>query len=258
MILTLLNQTAVQKTYLSGLVILPASGSVSVTGIDQFNIVTDGGLTSDIATNSVHISDGTNEYSCSDAFRYLLISLQNMRVISGGTDGIMIGNIGDRIKVDATFSTATTYSYTSAGKMFKATSGMVLISSAGTVPLFLMINPAGSGKNVKLNKINIFNNGVGTTPFYTHMTLNPTVTSNGTVVTPTGGLQAGQIASITQCYHSPTATPGTNIDTLMSFNNSYESYENFALWLEPGNSWMMDVTNAKAQSAGVTFEFAEE
>ena len=82
--ITLVNQTGVQKTYLSGALVLPASGSVVVPSYQQIGAATDGGLFSDIFAGNVQVSDGTNNYGISDAIEYLrLIFLSGLNDKNG-------------------------------------------------------------------------------------------------------------------------------------------------------------------------------
>src|SRR6185503_2029074 len=70
--ITLLNQTASIKTYNSGTVSLPASGSVAVSSVPaQMLLAEDANLFSDIRLFQVYVSDTLNIYIGDDAINYL-------------------------------------------------------------------------------------------------------------------------------------------------------------------------------------------
>lgn len=70
--LTLVNQTASIRTYLSGLVSVPASGSLAITStVFQFALSTDGTLKADITQNLMQISDTVTTYGATDGLSYL-------------------------------------------------------------------------------------------------------------------------------------------------------------------------------------------
>lgn len=77
MIVTLINQTASAKSYVSSSVILPANGSVTVGNAFLIQIATDGLLRSDIQNSFVYVSDGTSNFSSSDAIQYLYLIANN-------------------------------------------------------------------------------------------------------------------------------------------------------------------------------------
>ena len=122
MILKLINNTAVIKTYASGAVTLPASSNVTVPIVNQLATAVDGNLFSDVTQNNVSISDSINTFVGNDALSYLnrLIASQ-VSVNDNSGNGITSTSINSKQRLDINSSSegvdgsAVPYGTTQAG-----------------------------------------------------------------------------------------------------------------------------------------------
>lgn len=160
----------------------------------------------------------------------------------GGTDQTKIGNVGDRLKVDAivTVSEATTYNRSelsrrvSLGDAFGVYTTAVSVATTETNVIY-MNNPSNSGHTVYVAAALLASviTATGWSEFYVYT--QPTVTSNGTALTVNNLLAGSVNASTTLVYRNPvTSTRGTLIDsTLYGSNNTAPNAEMTARVVEP-------------------------
>src|ERR1041385_2302581 len=107
MSLAIYNNTSDAKTYLSGTISLPASSSVTVPASKRYAIANDGALRTDLIAGAVYLNDGgAINYGSTDGTQFLDDILLQNTTISGATDLTQIGNVGDRLKVDAVIANA--------------------------------------------------------------------------------------------------------------------------------------------------------
>lgn len=101
MILKLINNTAVIKTYASGAVTLPASSNVTVSVANQLATAVDGNLFSDVTQSNVSVSDNVNIFVGNDALSYLnrLISTQ-VNLNDSSSNGITSTSINSKQRLD--------------------------------------------------------------------------------------------------------------------------------------------------------------
>jgi len=86
--LTIVNNAAVARSYLSGAVTVAATvgATTSVTStVQQLALSIDGAFKSDIFQNNIYITDGTNNYGVSDGIAYLSLIIN---FIGPNSDGI--------------------------------------------------------------------------------------------------------------------------------------------------------------------------
>lgn len=78
MIITLYNQTGVQKSYLGGTVVVPASGNVTVARDYNVILAADTSLAADIQNDLIRLNDGFTTYADGAAIEVLKILIQNI------------------------------------------------------------------------------------------------------------------------------------------------------------------------------------
>lgn len=99
--------------------------------------------------------------------------------LRGNTDNTLIGNTGDRLKVDSVVSIDIGSSLDANQAYSCAVKGINAASAATDNPLMLLRNPSGSGKNIYITAIHA---GCEITNVNSTFSIfvNPTVTANGT------------------------------------------------------------------------------
>lgn len=180
--LNILNQTAIQRSYLSGAITVPASGSYSATASTIFPLSRDSSLVYDCKNLNVILTDGVNVYELDDALNYL-------NLVATGLGGAVVGYAG---------ASAPSYEITIGGKdpsgnsqpsrlnQFTDTSvnfrnSYRNITGNGTTTV-----KSGSGT---LHGIVINNNGTGgTITVYDNTAGSGTVMFTFTIGSPSGGL----------------------------------------------------------------------
>lgn len=151
------------------------------------------------------------------------------------------------------------------GKMFTVTTMNLSLSATLTTEqaLFLIDNPTGSGKSVKIKFLKLGTPiGGGNSFAYTSYRA-PTILVNGTVVTPDGGRTSGQNTKVANYYKLPTWTTGTGIahSYHKTAGNTSELVldKGFALIVDPGNKLLFTVTpSSTSLSTYLTIDLKEE
>jgi len=94
---------------------------------------------------------------------------------------------------------------TDEGQAFFTTTNIIAIIGTGENDFFLLKNPVGSGKTLRVYTIvgNIEGGGVGQVSTF-RIYKNPTVTANGTAVTLTNKKFTGGNATVMQAFSAPT------------------------------------------------------
>jgi len=223
--ISLINNRGSQVTYVNGQIVLPASGSVTVSyGLIPY-IAVDFGLKNDLLNLNTSISDGYSTYTGSQAVDLLT------QIWVGGTPP---QNSNDPV------------SFSLAGFGFSANASATLSSSTET-SILLLTNPSNSGKNARAMfffAAPASSTGIVTIKGY----VNPTVTNNGTALSINNNLViAGAPSSICNAYTSPTTSnDGTLMIGLVSSANADTDMINFAQTaiLTPGNSLLLTVSVA--------------
>lgn len=147
------------------------------------------------------------------------------------------------------------------GINFSASTGRLALTGTTETPLALFRNPNGSGKIVRFQKI-YFGPTLGNNYCEYKLYINPTITANGTTVTPVGGRQTGQAAAIALVTHTPTISAnGSLFKSIVASGLSGQTVPldlDFNLFLDPNNSLLVTRTlSSNATIGGTNFEWAE-
>ena len=173
---------------------------------------------------------------------------------NGTQNPITIDEYGNKVH------SGRSYTMGSWGKAFSVTTGITILTGALEIPFLLIRNPNASGKTCKLRRLSTTQGATFGARYNVYM--NPTVTTNGSVLMPVGGRQTGQTASVVLCNLSPTVSNyGTLFLSLEPANAYYPVLFDFNRWLEANNSMLVTVlrvTTAQSDSQSVSIEYSEE
>lgn len=129
--------------------------------------------------------------------------------------------------------------------------------SASESPLLLIDNPSGSGKRLILETAIFGIPSTGTVVYRIYS--NPTITANGTEISPVGCRQSGQNSPVAKWYSLPTASAFGN----KFFVSRVDSMPLLQDWnlsrvLEPNNKYLVTATQSvSSQSGNLTFQYGE-
>jgi hypothetical protein len=136
--------------------------------------------------------------------------IQGIVKVKGNSDNTLIGNVGDRFKVDSISSNNTTGNYVDTNKMYSLAIDVVMTSAGVNNPLILFRNPLGSGKKAQIFSIHC-NNAITNVGALFRVFTSNTIITNGTAITPlVRNVNNGQPASVMLTNSSPTATLATS------------------------------------------------
>lgn len=146
------------------------------------------------------------------------------------------------------------------GRAWLASTDIISSGSTAETPLLLIRNPVSSGRTMKVSKI-ILGSPLGGTISY-RFYLNPTVTANGTTLTPVGKKQVGMATPVTLFSTLPTVSANGTFFGMNAVDSGSQDlvvpYEN-GLWLEPNNAILVTVKQSTAPNGGhMTWDFSEE
>lgn len=121
-------------------------------------------------------------------------------------------------------------------------SGPILATGAGADnPVFLLVNPNGSGKNISINEL-IFGDNITNNLILVKIFANPTVTANGTLANVRNNYIGSVVTSIANAYTLPTISAnGNELRTFINGRdtNSIISDEKGAIVLPPNNALLI-------------------
>lgn len=150
--------------------------------------------------------------------------------------------------------------YANAGRMWSATTDDITVGSITETAVFLLKNPSGSGKTVKVDQV--FYSGLGGTNinqfrFY----FDPTVTANGTSVPAVGSKQIGQASLSSTLFKSPTVTAnGTHFLAVKSQGAGTQNIDfEFGLFVEANHTLLITtIIGVIANPVNLAIFFSEE
>lgn len=153
--------------------------------------------------------------------------------------------------------------YIANNQVYTISTGSINITSVGTDnPLILIKNPTGSAKTLYLYKLLL---GISSSQANIGCDFavwaNPTVTANGTVITPRPNLVGGSSSSAMNAFTLPTVTSnGTRLETFVfgQNNNSINFIEDFSVVVQANNAVLITGNPISNNRTGViTITWAE-
>lgn len=154
-----------------------------------------------------------------------------------------------------------------APRLYLANSGRILTGTGDATfnttdtAMLLLKNPALSGKNLKLY-FRSYNVDITNVACRFRLFLNPTITADGTAITIRPATQTLNPATVATAFTNPTVTAlGTLLDTnVIGQNNSgFTLLDELALWLQPGNNWLVGATSASnSRPVEIVMKWVEE
>lgn len=138
--------------------------------------------------------------------------------------------------------------------------GIVLTLDGVYQPVMHVYNPPASGKNVFIDKA-IMTSDFGGDFCMFECWINPTVTANGTTITP-GNRKAGGAVATTQTFYTPTVTPSTGVPidevSVAKERNSEQITSEAWVMLPPGTRFVIfGAPKGNAKSVSVSLHFTE-
>jgi hypothetical protein len=182
-------------------------------------------------------------------------------VMAKALDGAYLNIAG--IKIDSTALLGIADSTAIMGNQgfgFKATTNRVSTGSTGETPYLLIDNPGGSGKILRLDKmLFIPTESTGAVTFRVYR--GPTVTVNGTLLTPVGNRNTGQAAAVSNMYLQPTVSANGSLFFHVTLNAESPPFlydlEQGTL-LEPGFKLLVTADQTVSNSGGgVNLDYSE-
>jgi hypothetical protein len=120
--------------------------------------------------------------------------------LRGATDGTLIGNTGDSLKV-------TTSGDVVIGSLFSYAGLINMAASTLDNPMLLISNPSNSGKTLIFLRLAVNTTSTNQSTYF-NIWANPTVTSNGTSATINRRQVGGTATSVALAYTLPTTSGG--------------------------------------------------
>jgi len=149
--------------------------------------------------------------------------------------------------------TDTVYGFMSSlGKAFTAV--LPTRSNGGTteVPILLIKNPTGSGKAMRLHALYVAADGLSTNEeLIVRAYTQPTITANGTVLTPTSNRPAKNVSSVLNVYSLPTISAnGTKLFEFYTTTTFVLDGVGHPYFLDAGYSFLLTVQQS---SSGINY-----
>lgn len=207
--ITLVNKTDAQLSYLTGLVLVPAASTLSISNGILFFLFNDDSFIDDIWKASVSVSTSRGELLTSAAFDYLEQNITFMKLSQNSNDPITFSSAGYGFSITSEFS----------------------LGNDNESPILLLRNPNNSGYSGRALYIYAATNstqGILTTRAYTA----PTVTNTGSDISSLiqnnyAGLTNPPIPAI-KAYSGPTVSAnGAKRITLVTPANTSPPVQDF-------------------------------
>lgn len=181
--------------------------------------------------------------------------------LKGNTDGTLVGNVGDALKVTA--GSSGQKELVAAGQVFSVVvSDFNLASSTTDNPIMLIKNPSGSGKNLYI--IDIFTGTTESTVATKYQVFaNPTVTTNGTSLTVRSRtIKTSPTATVMEAYSGPTVSASGNslsIFVNQQAQNAVSIITSFQVRVEANNTLLITGRpSSNNRTANITVVWSEE
>lgn len=169
-------------------------------------------------------------------------SYDNALVEIRASDNTAIGNVGDRLKVDALVSTSTISNYLINNQLYSTTLTLNMTTANVENPLIFFKNPSGSGKTVYIYKI-LTGSSITNVQASFSLYANPTSTANGTALTLYSRFVGNSApASSMNLYYSPTiSSNGSKLSVINCGENttSYPLIDDFSIGLKANNTLLI-------------------
>lgn len=244
-------------------------GGLTINGTVTANIGTTNGLALDTSVSGLVVTQGSATSGEKGPLVQGAVTTADPTYTTGQTSPLSITTRG-RLRVDTSSSpadpsiapTASSISdYVKALKVYTTVVSVNMASSGTDNPLLLLRNPSGSGKTMYLYKTSF---GVAVANVFATFKLfsNPTITTNGSAVTPVSNSVGGGAPASTMLTNSlPTiSSTGRAVGTYVIGQNvsSLASVEDFSVHVQPNNSVLITGNpGSNNRQAEVTIVWAE-
>ena len=145
-----------------------------------------------------------------------------------------------------------------AGCLYLANTTFISIATGAERDFILLKNPSGSGKVVNIHEIVMtVDENIGAT-YRFKLYLNPTITSNGTSITPVNARQVGTVAVSSTVYYTPTISTRGTLVYVSSWTLSSPTLRFVRLLLDPDNNYLLTVTVDNTTNINGCLIFSEQ
>lgn len=258
------NNTASPVSISDTGITVPASGQYIIPSQDYLLWAASSNVITYIGNSTLTVNDGGSDLSISNGTDLIKGLFPQKIGITSGDDFTPIGHVGDRLKVDAQVTTATSSYYRSLLEQHIVYSAAFFINAASSSTdnnLILLKNPIGSGKTMVFLRLS-GNANVANESSLFKVFQNPTITNDGTAYTPLQRTVGGPvISSISEVYSLPTiSSRGYELSMVQSGQNtnSQSIIDAELLEVHPGSSILLTArprSNNRVQV--ITFVWAE-
>lgn len=188
---------------------------------------------------------------------------KNRQVIEGPSGTDMIVNTDGSINVQTPDSDPITVvlddtSTARDGKLYFVNTGFNSIATPTETVYFLIKNPSGSGKVVTLEQMILTTDeNIGAT-YRVRLYLNPTITANGTTLTPVNARQVGTVAVSSTTHRSPTISANGTLVFVTNVTIGNNLIDAGSILLDPNNNYLVTVQTDNTASFNLLVNFSEQ
>jgi len=126
------------------------------------------------------------------------------------------------------------------GKVFVLTTDLINISTNQETEFLLLKNPSGSGKTLFVNSMCVGCTDPATDPNFLKAYRNPTISNNGTQITPNNMFNGGASSQV-QLYKIPTATDNGTLLFIVGYSDTHTK-DMGGLWaIQAGESILFNI-----------------
>lgn len=231
-------------------VLASSSSGLTINGTTTANIGTTNGLALDTTVSGLQVSQGSTTSGQKGVLVQGAVSTSDPSYINSQTSPLSLTTAG-RLRVDTSASPTdpsippnadNISDYVKALKVYTATVSVNMAAAATDNPLVLLRNPTGSGKTMYVYKT-AFGVSVNNVFAIFKVFSNPTVSTNGTVITQASNNVGGGAPAATMLANSlPTVSASgsaLNNYVVAQNNNSITSVDDFSVHVQPNNSLLI-------------------
>lgn len=145
-----------------------------------------------------------------------------------------------------------------AGKLYFVNTGFNSIATPTETVYFLIKNPSGSGKVVTLEQLILTTDeNIGAT-YRVRLYLDPTITANGTALTPVNARQVGTVAVSSTTYRSPTVSANGTLVFVTNVTIGNNLVDAGSILLDENHNYLVTVQTDNTANFNLLVNFSEQ
>lgn len=184
-------------------------------------------------------------------------------VIEGSTGTDMTVNTDGSINVQTPASDPITVVFDDTntarqGKLYFVNTGFNSIATPTETVYFLIKNPSGSGKVVTLEQLIVtVDENIGAT-YRVRIYLDPTITTNGTSLTPVNARQVGTVAVSSTTFRSPTISANGTLVFVTNTTIGNNLIDSGSILLDENHNYLITIQTDNTAGFNVLLNFSEQ